>query len=84
MKKKELQEYRNKTLAEIKKKIAEFEKEKTQTFLEVNMGKIKNVHAAGKIRKEIAQLKTVLNLKTMSEVAKQNPEATDNKQQHAS
>ena len=61
MKKKEMQEYKNKTLGEIEKKIGELQKKKVETLIEISMGKIKNVHAATKIKKEIAQLKTIIN-----------------------
>ena len=81
MKKKEMQEYKNKTLGEIEKKIGELQKKKVETLIEISMGKIKNVHAATKIKKEIAQLKTIINLTSKANVVKQK---TEKGEQHAS
>ena len=81
MKKKEMQEYKNKTLGEIEKKIGELQKKKVETLIEISMGKIKNVHAATKIKKEIAQLKTIINLTSKANVVKQK---TEKGKQHAS
>ena len=81
MKNKEMQEYKNKTLGEIEKKIGELQKKKVETLIEISMGKIKNVHAATKIKKEIAQLKTIINLTSKANVVKQK---TEKGKQHAS
>ncbi len=71
MKKKELTELKNKSKEQIKKTIAELEKELINQEMEHTVGKVKNVHAIAGIRKSIAQTKTILTLKTLSDQSKE-------------
>ncbi len=63
MKKKDLNELKTKSPDALKKKILDLEKEKVQMQVELKMGKVKNVHSIGKIKKEIAKANMILNLK---------------------
>ncbi len=63
MKKKDFREFANKSTEEIAQKIAQLQKEKLETNLQIKMGKVKNVHLAGKIKKEIAQLNSIAQIK---------------------
>lgn len=69
MKKKDLTELKTKGIGDLKKKIAELEKEKVSTLLEQKQGKLKNVHEVMKKRREIARIKTILSLKLLSQEA---------------
>jgi len=44
------------------------EKEIVKMRIELNMGKIKNVHSIKNKRKEIAQIKTIINMKNLAQV----------------
>ena len=67
MKKKELDEIKSKSINELKNKISQLEKEKINAVLELKMAKVKNVHIARHIKKDIAKVKTILNLKLFLE-----------------
>lgn len=68
MKKKELSEFKNKALSEIRKKIADLEREKTQTVIELKMGKVKDVKLVSKNKKDIARLKTLERVKYLASI----------------
>ena len=75
MKKKDLREFASKSTEEVAKKIAQLQKEKLETNLQIKMGKIKNVHLAGKIKKEIAKLSSIAQIKakvSQKEAKKEN------------
>ena len=66
MKKKDLNEFKAKSVMDLTKKLAELEKEKVNRQLELKMGKLKNVHEVKNIRGNIAQIKTILKLKLIA------------------
>ena len=70
MKKKQLIEYRQKSDNELAKRIVQLEREKIETVLQIKMGKIKNVHESARIKKEIAQLKTIVQTNKFKEKEK--------------
>ncbi|MBI4999699.1 50S ribosomal protein L29 [Candidatus Gottesmanbacteria bacterium] len=60
MKKDELSQTRNKTLQELRKELKEKKQELTKIRLEVSTGKIKNMKAGKSLRRDIAQLSTII------------------------
>ena len=66
MKKKDLSEFKTKTISDLKKKIADLKKQNVESLLQIKMGKNKNVHEALKRRKDIAKLETILRLKVLT------------------
>ncbi len=72
MKRKELNQLKSQSIDEIKKKLKERQKEKTEELINLKMGKTKDVHAISKIRKDIAQLKTIISFNTLSSHMKKN------------
>lgn len=66
MKKKDLNDIKAKSPGELKKLITDLEKEKVNSTFELKMGKSKNVHLARNKRKDIAKIKTFLNLKLIA------------------
>ena len=66
MKKKDLSEYKTKSISDLKKKIVDFKKQNVENLLQIKMGKTKNVHEAVKGRKDIAKLETILRLKVLA------------------
>lgn len=83
MKKKDLDQLKSKTVAEFQKSLSELEKEKTEQVLNLKMGKTKNVHLASKIKKDIAQIKTLVRIKALTqEYAKEN-KGSKKEAQHA-
>ena len=66
MKKKDLSEFKTKSISDLKKKIADFKKQNVENLLQIKMGKTKNVHEAVKGRKDIAKLETILRLKVLA------------------
>lgn len=71
MKKKDFTEIKNKTPEELHKLAVEKEKELATTLIEQKLGKTKNVHLPNKLKKDLAQIKTVLLLKKMTKVEDQ-------------
>lgn len=67
MKSKQLNELKTKTITDLKKKIADLEKEKTKILLETKMDRIKNVHAANNLRKDIARTKSIIRMKILAQ-----------------
>lgn len=70
MKKKDLQSLRAKEKPEIKKLIEEKVAELTHLTSEISLGRHKNVRAGKNLRREIAQLKTILREKEFVEETK--------------
>ncbi len=66
MKKKDLNDLKTKTVQDLRKKVADLEKEKNNNLLELKMGRSKNVHAANNIKKDIAKVKTLIEMKTLT------------------
>ncbi len=67
MKKKEINEIKNKDINGLKKLIADKENQIVVTILETKLGKIKNVHLVNQMKKDIARLKTILTAKQFIE-----------------
>lgn len=63
MKRKHLLELRKKSKEEIEKLLRDREGERTRVAPEIKLGRSKNVRRAKNMRREIAQLKTVLSEK---------------------
>jgi len=72
MKRKELNQLKSQSIDEIKKKLKERQKEKTEELINLKMDKTKDVHVISKIRKDIAQLKTIISFKTLSSQYEKN------------
>lgn len=66
MKKKDLKELKTKSLADLRKKLSELEKEKVKSLIELKMGKLKNVHIVRELRRDIAQTKTIMKMKYLA------------------
>lgn len=79
MKKKEIDQWKVKSVAEITKRIIELEKERAQGLVQIKMGKVKNVHNVGRIKKDIARLKTIEQIKKLAQMAQK----AGNKEQNA-
>ncbi|MBI2405864.1 50S ribosomal protein L29 [Candidatus Microgenomates bacterium] len=65
MKKKELQELRTKTPAELRTLFAKKKQERARIVLEVRGGKIKNVHAGRTLKRDSAQIATLIREKEL-------------------
>ncbi len=78
MKTKDLKELKTRDIKDLKVRVQDLEKQKTVGLIELKMAKVKNVHSISKIKKEIAQIKTLINLKLISK--KERP---DNKEKNA-
>ncbi|MEK7182749.1 MAG: 50S ribosomal protein L29 [Patescibacteria group bacterium] len=65
MKKKELQELRTKEVKELKTLFAKKKQELARIVLEVRVGKIKNVHAGHTLRRDSAQIATLIREKEL-------------------
>ena len=68
MKIKQLNELKQQEASALHKKAEDLEKEIVKIRIELNMGKIKNVHSIKNKRKEIAQIKTIINMKNLAQV----------------
>ena len=66
MKRRDLSEFKTKAISDLKKKIADLNKQNVESLLQIKMGKTKNVHEALKGRKDIAKLETILRLKILA------------------
>ncbi|MBI3283137.1 50S ribosomal protein L29 [Candidatus Curtissbacteria bacterium] len=67
MKKKDVDELKTKNSEQLAKLVAELEKEKANLRLELAQGKLKNVHAMAKKKKDLAQTMTILRAKIFVE-----------------
>ncbi len=63
MKKKDLSEIKSKTISQLMKNISDLKKEMVGLSIDMSLGKTKNVHELSKKKKNIAQIKTILNQK---------------------
>lgn len=77
MKKKDLQDLKTKNVKDLRNKIADLEKQKTNSLLELKMGKVKNVHTVKKTKKDIAQAKTIARLKFLMEKNESEEKSAD-------
>lgn len=59
MKKKELEKFKNKPLAEIEKEIRENRERLANLKMDLSLGKVKNISEIKQIKKNIAQLLTI-------------------------
>ncbi len=67
MKRNQLKEVRSKNTEELKKDLDEAKRNLAKTKLELLSGKNKNMRAGSLLRKNIAQISTILNEKTEAE-----------------
>ncbi len=67
MKRNQLKEARSRKIEELKKDLDEAKRNLAKTKLELLSGKNKNMRAVSLLRKDIAQLLTILNEKTEAE-----------------
>lgn len=75
MKKRDLNDLKAKSLNDLKKVLGDLQKEKTEKAIELELNKLKNVHAKNLVRKNIAQVKTFITLKKMTQKLEQEKEA---------
>ena len=73
MKKKDVDELKNKSLTQIRKALSDLEKEIINTKMDNSNNKVKNVHAFGNKKRDVARARTFLNEKLALE--SQNKEA---------
>lgn len=78
MKKKELAGLKIKSHEQLKKAVADLEKDKTGLQLELAQGKLKNLHALKKKKKEIAQALTIIRAKVLAEVSTKEAKSGSN------
>lgn len=67
MKNKDLKELKNKSTEALKKEIARLITEKKEAMVERDIKKTKNAHKTLKIKREIAQIVTLINEKSFAE-----------------
>ncbi len=63
MKKKELEKFKNKTLAELDKEISDYRERLANLKVDLSLGKVKNIKEVQAVKKSIAQLLTIKRLK---------------------
>ncbi len=63
MKKKEFEKFKNRSVAELTKDVAEQKEKLYQAKREISAGKTTNVRKAGAIRRDIARMLTLVNNK---------------------
>lgn len=61
MKRKELQEYKTKPIADLTKELAELREKMISLKLDVSTGKVKNLKEFRNVKKSIAQLETIIS-----------------------
>ena len=64
MKKKKLQEFRNKSGGELEKDLAENRERLNRLMFDLAQGKVKNIREIQDIKKTIARILTIMNQKT--------------------
>jgi len=72
MKKKNFDDLKVADIGQLRKKVSDLERAKTNELLELKMGKTKNVHAAKAMKKDIAKIKTILKMKLISKTEKED------------
>lgn len=78
MKKNELFELKNKKISELAKIIAQKEKQLTEERIRRHLGKIKNVHLVKRMRRDLAQIKTIFKLMMIKEQAVRDKKGNQN------
>jgi ribosomal protein L29 len=63
MKKKELAEYKNKSIEELEKELANFRSRLSALKWDLIQGKVKNIREIRQIKKTVAQILTLIRLK---------------------
>lgn len=63
MKRKELAEYKNKKIEELMKDVSLLQEKLNGLRFDIASGKVKNIHAFKAVKKSIAQLLTLINIK---------------------
>ena len=77
MKKKNFDDLKVADIGQLRKKVSDLERAKTNELLELKMGKTKNVHAAKAMKKDIAKIKTILKMKLISKTEKEDKPSGD-------
>ena len=72
MKKKNFDDLKVANIGQLREKVSDLERAKTNELLELKMGKTKNVHAAKAMKKDIAKIKTILKMKLISKTEKED------------
>lgn len=65
MKRQEKEVLHQESLVRLRERLAEEEKKLTETLIKLKQGQLKDVHAAKKIRKRIAVIKTIIREKEL-------------------
>lgn len=78
MKKRELQEMKNKSVMELKKALSDLSKKKIDTEVKMGSGKESDLKAVSKIRRDISQILTLITIKLKDQKENAEKEA-DNK-----
>ena len=77
MKKKNFDDLKVADIEQLRKKVSDLQKAKTNELLELKMGKTKNVHAAKAMRKDIAKIKTIIKMKLTAKTSTTKAEKED-------
>lgn len=65
MKKKDLEQFKNKTIKEMEEFVKTKEQNLLKSTLDLKSGRVKNVRIAKNIRRDLAQIKTILQEKVL-------------------
>lgn len=68
MKKKELENLKNKTMIEIEKELRERQERLLGLKMDLALGKVKNIHEIKELKKSVAQLLTLKNTKEKTKI----------------
>lgn len=79
MKKKDLADIKNRTIEDLYKLIAEKEKQHSAALVEQKLGKLRNVHLASQLKKDLAQINTVASLKQIGGETKKETKENNKK-----
>ncbi len=69
MKKQQLNDIKNKSIKDLKGQVKNIKKEITTLTIDLKLGKLKNVHVISAKKRDIAQIFTLLNQKSVQEIA---------------
>ncbi len=78
MKRKDLNELKNKDYKDLKKMLDDKRRDLTKTIVEAKMGSVKNVHETRNRKKEIAYILTFMNIKKLTISEKPKEKETKN------
>ena len=77
MKKKNFDDLKVADIGQLRKKVSDLQKAKTNELLELKMGKTKNVHAAKAMKRDIAKIKTIIRMKLTAKTSITKTEKED-------